>query len=278
MNWISPGYFATLGVPLRAGREILDSDGPGAPKVCLINEAFARRYFKGRNPLGYKIALGTGNSVKPDIQIVGVVSDSIHSSVRSRPGRYLYLAYGQQNRVGEMTFYARAAGDPTALMNAIRGRVRALDPDIPVVEMKTLERQIAESIGNDRLMTSLAVAFALLATLLAAIGIYGVMAYAVARRTREIGIRIALGARPSTIRRLVLREVGVMTAAGVVIGVPSAFALGRFVESMLYGVKGGDPAVIAAAVAGVMMVSLSAGYFPARRAIRISPLTALRHE
>jgi predicted permease len=277
-NSVSPGYFQTMGIPLRAGREILDSDGPDAPKVCLVNEAFANRYFKGRSPLGYKIALGTGNAIKPDIEIVGVVADSKHSSVRSNPGRYVYLAFAQQSRVGEMTFYARGAGDTGALMNAIRDRVRRLDAAVPVVEMKTLQAQIDDNIGNDRLLTSLAIAFAVLAALLAAMGIYGVMAYNVARRTREIGIRVALGARPSTIRFLVLREALMVASAGMLIGLPAAFALGRVIESMLFAVKGNDPAIWAVAAAGALLICCAAGYLPARRATRLDPLKALRYE
>jgi predicted permease len=277
-NWISPGYFSTLGIPLRSGREILDSDGVDAPKVCVVNDAFARRFFQGKSPLGYKVAFGTGNRIKPDIEIVGVVADSKHSSVRSNTGPFVYLAFSQRTRVGEMTFYARASVEPEALMNSIRDRVRKLDPNIPVVDMKTLEAHVQDNIGNDRLMTALAVSFALLASLLAAIGIYGVMAYSVARRTREIGIRVALGALPTGIRKMVLKEVFAMALGGIAIGLPAALALGGLVESMLYGVKGRDATVATAAIVIVLAVAFAAGYFPARRATTIDPLKALRYE
>jgi predicted permease len=278
INWISAGYFTTLGIPLRSGREILDSDGAEAPKVCVVNDAFAEHFFKGKSPLGYKLAFGTGTAIKPDIAIVGVVADSKHSSVRSKAGPFVYFAFSQRTRVGEMTHYARTGVDPETLMTSIRDRVRRLDPNVPVIAMKTLEDQVQDNIGNDRLMTALAVAFAALAALLAAIGIYGVMAYNVARRTREIGIRVALGALPWRIRTMVLREVLLMAAAGILLGLPAAFALGGGVEAMLYGVKGRDAAVAGGAAICVLAVAFAAGYLPARRATAINPLKALRHE
>jgi predicted permease len=278
VNWVSPGYFTTLGVALIDGRDVADSDTADSPRVCWINESTARKYFAGRNPIGYRIALGSGSRVKLDIEIAGVFADSKHSNVREQPKHFAYFPYTQKPQVGEMTFYVRSAQEPVALMSSIRGAVRQLDPNLPVIEMKTLEQKIEDSLSNDRLMTSLASAFALLAALLAAVGIYGVMAYNVTRRTREIGIRVALGAPLATVRNLVLREVLWMTAIGIAIGLPAAYALGRFAETMLYGVKASDPLVASTAVAAVLLVALLAGWLPARRATRIDPLVALRYE
>jgi predicted permease len=278
VNVVSPGYFTTLGIPLASGRDVAASDTAESPKVCWINETAVRKYFAGRNPLGYKIGFGRGDRVKPEIEIVGVVADSRHSTVREQLKPFEYFPYTQNPRVGVMTFYVKAAQDPVAMMNTIRTTVRQLDPNIPVVDMKTLERQIADSLTDDRLLSSLAAAFALLAALLAAVGIYGVMVYNVGRRTREIGIRVALGAPLGGVRNMVLREVVVLTALGVALGVPAAYALGRFTETMLYGVKPSDPLVTAGAVVAVGLVALLAGWLPARRAMRIDPLVALRYE
>jgi predicted permease len=277
-NTVGPDYFQTLGIPLLLGREFTAGDGPAAPKVAVINEHFAKKYFAGRNPVGMHFGWGSGNTVKTDILIVGVARDHKHASLREQPHPYAYQPYMQNPEAGWLTFYVRTKGEPGALAPAIRNAVRERDASLPVTSLKTLETQISEQIFAERLMGSLTVAFGGLAALLAAIGLYGVMAFTVARRTREIGIRIALGASRGSVQWMVLREVARMAGLGLVIGVPAALGLGRYAETILFGVKANDAAMIAAAIGLLAVVTGLAGYVPARLAARIEPVVALRYE
>jgi putative ABC transport system permease protein len=277
-NEIGPGYFATLGIPLVSGREFTDNDRLESPKVCIINQATADHFFKGRSPIGYHIAFGAGDRIVPDMTIVGVVQNSKHSEVGEVQHRFIYLPYTQLQNLNQITFYARTGIDATSVMNSIRTTVREIDPSLPIEQMKTLDTQIGESLSSQRLMTTLSIAFGVLSVLLAGFGIYGVMSYLVSRRTREIGIRMAVGAPPSLVRWMIVREVLFLAAVGMFIGLPLAYALGKSAQSLLFGMTGADLPTMAIAFIAVGLLALTAGYLPARRATRIDPVTALRNE
>jgi predicted permease len=277
-NYIGPDYFSTMGIPLVEGREFRTSDTASSPKVAIINEAMARRFFANRSPIGSRFAFGAGDKIRPDIEIVGVVKDSKHATVREKVGPFLCLPYSQLKTIGEISFYVKTKQDVAAMTTATRRELQRLDGNLPVFRVKTLEGQIDESIFNDKFLTFLSMCFALLAALLASIGLYGVMAYTVTRRTREIGIRMALGATRGVVSWLILREVVVLAAIGLVVGLPAAYGLGRFTESLLFGVKASDPLVFAGAGLLLIGATLLGGYLPARKAASIDPLRALRCE
>ena len=275
-NEISPGYFRTLGVPLMSGREFTDADIAGSPKVAIVNEAFAKKFNLGRDAVGKHMAQGDGKDL--DIQIVGVVQNAKYSEVKQVIPPQFFRPYRQSERVGSITFYVRTASEPTQVLRAIPTAVARLDPNLPVEDLKTLPQQARESVFLDRMVSTLSAAFAFVATLLAAVGLYGVLAYTVSQRTREIGLRMALGADGPRVRRMILKQVGVSTAIGAVAGVGCAYALGRSAESLLYELKGYDPLVISSAVVLLALVALGAGYIPAYRASRVHPMQALRYE
>jgi putative ABC transport system permease protein len=277
-NWIGPDYFATMGTPLIGGREFTVADTSGSPKVAIINETMARRFFANRNPIGSHFAFGAGDRVRPDIEIVGVVKDSKHATVREEKRPYAYLPYAQEKNLGRITFYARTDQDVASIAPSLRREVERRDNNLPIYDLKTLRQQADESLFNDRFLTFLSICFGLLAAALAAIGLYGVMAYTVTRRIREIGIRIALGATQGRVAWLILREVALLALAGLLAGVPLAFALGRAAESLLFGVKAGDPLVFGAAGLLLALVALLGGYLPARRVAKVDPMVALRRE
>jgi len=277
-NSVGPRYFATLGIPLLSGREIAESDTAAGPKAAVINATLARKYFAGRNPLGQHLAFASGPNTKLDIEIVGVVKDSKDSSVRQDDRPFVYLPYSQNPHLGEATLYLRSILPPEALAASARETVRRRDAGLPVYAVKTLVRQRDESLYNERMLMGLSIGFGLLAALLASIGLYGVMAYTVARRTPEIGIRMALGASLGSVRALVLREAMTLAAIGLAIGIPAALAAGRLARSLLYGVEPGDPRLVVAAALVLIGVMLAAAYLPARRATRVNPMVALRSE
>jgi predicted permease len=277
-NWISPDFFATMSIPLLSGREFTLGDTSAAKKVAIINATFARLYFAGRNPIGAHFAYGSGDKVHPDIEIVGVVRDSKYSGVRDQPIAFAYLPYAQDKGLGNGTVYIRTEMAPANLAAEVQHAVAGIDPNLPVYGLKTLVEQVNETMFSDRLVATLSLAMGLLAALLAAVGLYGVMAYVVARRTREIGIRMALGATRENIRWLVLRDVFRMTAVGVVIGLPAAFGVGWLVQSLLFGVKASDPFVFVLTVVLLVVVTLLASSLPVRKAVRVNPMIALRYE
>ncbi|HUE02273.1 MAG TPA: ABC transporter permease [Bryobacteraceae bacterium] len=275
-NETLPGFFSTAGVALIAGRDFNERDTAGAPEVVIVNETFQKRFFPHESPLGHHI--GWGDSGPMPLEIVGVVKDMKVSDLKEKPKPWTFAAALQDASPGAMTFYMRTARHPLALAPAAQQAVHRFDAALPVFDLKTVDAQIGETHFLDRLLARLAVAFGSLATLLASIGLYGITAFNVTRRTQEIGIRMALGAARGNVLRLVMREVLILGAAGLLVGVPATLALGRVLESQLFQMKAGDPAVIAGATGVVLLVSALAGYIPARRAARIDPMQALRWE
>jgi predicted permease len=276
IGMIGTGFFDALGVPLLAGRVFTDRDIADAPLVAIVNETFARRFNVGTEA-GKR--LGGGTTTNYPMEIVGIVADSKHTSVKGDTEPVVYVSrYQVAGAVQAMFYYLRAGVDPDALLATIPRVVAEIDPEVPVTNLKTLVTTVQESVYVDRLLSMLSAGFAALATLLAGIGLYGVLAYNVTQRTRELGLRLALGAAPARLRALVLKQVGVMALIGVGIGVAGAFGLGRAAESLLFGMSARDPLVFGAAVAVLAAVVFVASWFPAWRASRIAPTEALRYE
>jgi predicted permease len=276
-NAIGPDYFSTMGIPLLLGREFGPSDTATSPKVIIINEKLARRYFAGRNPIGLHIAFGSGD-VHPDVEIVGVVKDSKHVDVRDKIAPFIYIPYSQAPALDHATFYVRTMLAPSAMISAIRKTVQGYDAALPLFDFDTLAQQIDESVFADNMLTVCSLCLGLLAALLAAVGLYGVLAYVVARRTREIGIRMALGASRKNAAWLVLHEVARMSAAGLVIGLAVAYGVGRLIESQLFGVRASDPVVFVISTVLLAAVAMLAAWLPARKAASVDPMVALRYE
>jgi predicted permease len=274
-NMIAPGYFSTLGVPLVAGREFTASDVTGAPRVAVVNQTFARKFGLGSDAVGKFMGLGGGEL---NIQIVGLVTDAKYSAVKLEVPPLFFTPYRQNEAIGSMTFYARAARDPDDVLRAIPALIRRLDPTLPVQDLKTLERQVQDNIVLDRMIGILSAASAALATVLAAVGLYGVLAYTVAQRTREIGLRMALGADGPRVRAMVLWQMGRMAIIGGILGILAAIAIGRVASSLLFGMLGHDPAVFAVVVLVLAAVAFAAAYVPAFRASQVEPMQALRYE
>jgi putative ABC transport system permease protein len=275
-NEIGPNYFKTLGVGILAGREFTAADAEGRPKVAVVNEAFAKKFGLGRDAVGKRMA--EGDTAVLDIEIVGLVQNAKYARVKQDIPPLYFTPYRQDRSVGFMNFYARTSGDPTQLLRAIPALMRRLDPTLPVEDLKTMPQQVKENIFLDRMISILSASFALVATLLAAIGLYGVLAYSVAQRTREIGVRMALGASSGKVRAMILRQVGIMTLIGGAIGIAGALALGKGAKSLLFEIKGHDPFVLIASALLLVLVSLVSGYVPARRASKVDPMQALRYE
>ena len=275
-NQIGTDYFRTLAIPLLAGRTFTVSDVRGAPPVAVVNEAFARRFDLEGDVVGRRLGRG-GLDAALDTEIVGLVADSRQDDPRTPAQPLLYVPYRQEETVGSLAFYVRSVLPPTGLLRSIPALVADLAPNLPVTDLKTLTQQLEEAGFQDRAMAVLSAAFAGIATLLAAIGLYGVLAYAVAQRTREIGLRMALGADAARLRAMVLGQVGRMTLAGGALGFAAALGLASVAQSMLYQVDGLPPAVVAAAVLVLTAVALAAGIVPAHRAARVDPMNALRH-
>lgn len=276
-NVIGSGYYGKMGVPLVEGREFSDNDTLASPKVAVVNEQFVKHFFGGKNPIGRKFALGLGK-VTPNIEIVGVVKDSHYAGVKQKPPRLYTVPWRQSEDIGQMSIYLRSALPVEEVVPQIRKTMKGLDPDLPLEDLRTMDEQVNLNIKSDRLVLQLSAVFAVLATLLAMLGLYGVMAYNVMRRTREFGIRLALGAQTGGIRMMVLRELGLVLLVGLVVGIPAALALARLAESQLFGVKSHDATVVAGAAVALVLAGLMAGILPARRATRIDPMTALRYE
>ncbi|HET9707643.1 MAG TPA: ABC transporter permease [Gemmatimonadales bacterium] len=274
-NEIGPAYFATLGVRLLAGREFTIADHQGAPQVAIVNQAFAKKFNLGRDAVGKFVSTSTQDSL--NIQIVGLIPDIKYSDVKLPVPPVLYTPWRQDKRISGVDFYVRSP-QPATTIGAIRGAMKAIDPGLPVEDLKTMPQQVRENVFLDRMISTMSASFAVLATLLAAIGLYGVLAYTVAQRTREIGVRMALGADAARVRRLVLGQVGRMMLIGGGIGLVAAVGLGQAASSLLFGLKGYDPLVFGLSLVALSMVALGAGYIPARRASQVDPVQALRYE
>ena len=276
-NEVGAGYVRTLGIPLIAGREFTRADAAGAPKVAIVNEAFAQKFNLGRDAVGKRMS-GSGGNSPLDVEIVGFVQNAKYSDVKRTVPPQFFRPYRQDETVGRITYYVRTSLAPEQLLPNIPKVLARLDANLPVENLRTLPQQVRENVFLDRFISVLSAAFACLATLLAAIGLYGVLAYTVAQRTREIGLRMALGAAPARVRGMILRQVGVMTLVGGAIGLAAAVGLGRLAESLLFQLQGYDPAVLAGAAAALTLVALGAGFIPAHRASQVEPMSALRYE
>ena len=276
-NLVGAAYFKTLGVRVVSGREFTTSDRLGSQRVAIINEEFARKFNLGKDAVG-KFIGDDDDTDSLNIQIVGVVPNVKYSQVKDTIPPVFYRPWRQDAGVGSLFYYVRSTQAPEQMLATLRGTMKRIDPSIPVEELKTMPQQVKENVFLDRMISILSSAFALLATLLAGIGLYGVLAYSVTQRTREIGVRMALGADASRVRNLVMRQVGTMLLIGGLVGIVAAIALGRAARSLLFELQGHDPAAIAIAAALLALVALAAGFIPARRAALVNPMSALRYD
>jgi len=279
-NEVGPGYFRTLGVPLISGREFAETDAMGGRKVAIVNETFAKKFHLGREAVGKLMTSDPGPTSTLDTEIVGLVQDAKYSDVKDPTPPLFFEPYRQDVRLGDMHFYVRTGLDPEVFLKSIPPVMARIDPNLPLERLRTMPDQIRENMFLDRMISSLSLGFAILATALAAIGLYGVLAYTVSQRTREFGLRMALGADPANVRGLVMRQVGWMTVVGGLVGSAVAIGVGRVAASaqLLYQLSAYDPVVLAASVGLMAIVALTAGFIPAYRASRIEPMRALRWE
>jgi predicted permease len=275
-TFIGPDYFRTLGVSVMSGREFTRSDAAKGTKVAIVNEQFAKKFNLGRDAVGKRMSSGRGNEL--DTEIVGLVQNSKYSEVKREVPPVFFRPYRQSDELVAISFYVRTSLDPGQLLRAIPPVIARIDPNLPVQDPRTLPEQIRENVLVDRVISLLSAIFAGVATMLAAVGLYGVLAYTVAQRTREIGLRMALGAAPRTVLRMVLRHVGWMTVIGGTLGVAGAVGAGRFASSLLYKLNGYDPAVLGICVIVLVFIAFGAGFIPAHRASRVDPIHALRYE
>ena len=275
MNALSPGYFDTMKIPMLDGRDFNRLDIKENSKVAIVNRKFAEHFFKGKSAVGKHLGWGGGPNSKLDIEIVGVADDSLYEGPREGVRRQVFIPnWGRSNA----TFYVRVKTGSAGAYSLIRSELKQLDAAMPLYEMKTVEGQLDETLLTDRLIALLSAGFGLLATLLASIGLYGVMAFVVARRKKELGIRLALGAQPGGVVWLVMKEVLVLLGIGLAVGVPAGMAAGKYVASQLYGINPHDPSIAISTVVLLALVSAAAGLIPARKASRIDPILALRYE
>ncbi len=288
INEISPNFFVTLGIPILAGRDFTSQDTATiqhgtqpdnqVPRAVIVNENFARQYFGNPNAVGRHIGFGGDPGTKTDMEIVGVVGNAKYNRVRDEMGRQVFTPYMADQAIGELTGYVRTTLDPNQIFAAVRREVQKVDANVPIYALRTVDQQVDRSLVTERLVATLSIVFGALATTLAVIGLYGVMAYTVSRRTREIGIRMALGASFRNIAWLVMTEVLILVGIGVTIAVPSALALSRYVRAQVFGISPQDPRTLVAATVLLALVAAGAGFIPARRAARIDPMRALRWE
>jgi predicted permease len=276
---IGPDFFSTLQIPLLRGRGIEERDRPGAPYVAVVNQAFVKNFLGAGDPIGQHVNLPRA-CPSCDIEIVGVAANARYGKLKEAPPPTIFLSLSQAARepVGMVTYQLRTAGNPLTVSNAVHQIVERADPTVPLMRVKSQEALIEATINQEVTFARLCTAFALLALTIACVGLYGTMSYGVARRTSEIGIRMALGAQRGSVVWMVLREVLTLVAIGLAISLPAALAASKLVESFLYGTKRNDPLTLAAALLTIAGATLLAGYVPARSASRIDPLVALRHE
>jgi putative ABC transport system permease protein len=275
---VSPGYFSTMGMNLIAGRDFTEQDRDTSPKVAVVNESFARHYFaQPQQAIGHYYCKGSGD-VKPDIEIVGVVKDAKHTGVREKITRTTFTPYLQEADPGAMTFYVRTWQSPESAEGTIRGAMQALDSKLVLDNFRTMQEQIDDNLTSERVVAILASAFGLLAVVMAAVGLYGVLAYSTAQRTREIGIRIALGAARISVIRMVLVEVLWLVGVSIAIALPASVLLTRAARSQLFGISSSDPLTLVVATVLVAVVALASALLPAQRAAKTDPIVALRYE
>jgi len=280
LNMVGPDYFAALGIPLLAGRAFTVRD-VGPAKYAIINQSFAREYLPEGNPIGRRFGLVNSDiatNPQPDIEVIGLIPDLKYRDLRETPPAQAYFPYYQDTKFRFMNFYLRTEMDPRILVDPLRERMRQFDPNVPLVGLQTVNEQIGNSLRTERLVASLSAVFGGLATLLAAIGVYGVLAYAVTRRTREMGIRMALGATRANVVGIVMREAAIMVISGLVVGVPLALALAELIRSQLFALGPRDPLTLLGAVLVLGLAGGFAGFLPALRASSVNPTTALRQE
>jgi predicted permease len=272
---VSPTFFATMGIPIQLGRGFSERDDQAAPKVAIVNEAAARKLFPDGDVLGRRI--GGSFETSNEFEVVGVVRDTKYSSVRD-PGPPTMYRCALQGPIRSLNVVLRTAGDPLAMTEAVRSAMREVDSTLPIQRFTSQSEQISLRFAQERLFATAYTAFGALALVLACIGLFGLMSYSVARRTNEIGIRMALGARRSTVVGMVMAESMLLVGIGVALGIGAALWAGRFVKAVLFGLSANDAGTIAAAVAVIAVVSALAGYLPARRASHVDPMVALREQ
>jgi predicted permease len=275
-NIVGNSFFGTMGIPMFAGRPFGAEDTATSQKVMVINQSLARKRFPNENPIGKMVKIGFG--ADNVVRIVGICRDTRYANLRDAAPPQFFALYRQQKEVGAITFLVRTQLKPAALMSAFRDVVQKQDRDLPIINIRAQQEQIDATTQQERMFAALTTGFGVLALALACVGIYGIMAYSVANRTNEIGIRLALGAQPSQVQGMILRESGWLAGAGVVVGVAAALALARLVKSMLYGVQPWDPVTLAAGAFLLLAVALAASWIPACRAAGVQPMDALRHE
>jgi predicted permease len=273
LHYVGPGFFRTLGMALVAGRGFGDADRAGAPEVAIVNQRFAERFGLGRDAVGQRVSVRG-----VEVVIVGVAADAKNEAVTRDIQPQVFRPRRQSTEFGTASFYVRSARPPEDLMSAVRQTAARVDPVVPITNLRTMQEQVRTNLATERFVAVMSGAFALLATVLAGLGLYGVLAYSVAQRSREIGLRVALGAPTDRIRRMVLRQVAGITLVGVVLGGVAASVLGRAAQSLMFGVEAGDPLMLAAAVVVLTVVTLAAAYVPVRRASRVDPMSVLRYE
>jgi predicted permease len=276
VNMVGTSFFQTMGIPIIGGRSFGRQDTATSEKVAVINQALAKKRFPNVNALGKRFK--TGDEKPVWVRIVGICANTSYMNLRDDPPPQFFMPYVQQRRIGGMTYAIRTELEPAALMPALRQVVQRDDRDLPIIDIRTQRQQIDANMQMERAFAALTAGFGVLALALACVGIYGIMAYSVANRRNEIGIRIALGAQPGQVRGMILRESTWLAATGIVVGVGVALELTRLVKSMLYGIQPSDPLTIAGGVSILLAVALAASWIPARRAASVQPMEALRHE
>ena len=260
------------------GREFTEGDRAGATRVAVVNEAFVEKFKLGKNAVGAFMTNNIGDTIRLDIQIVGVLRNAAYSDVKDTVPPVFYLPWRQDTRISNLVYYVRTTVPPEEILRQVPALVKKVDPNLPVEDLKTLPQQVQENIFLDRMISILSAAFAVLATLLAGVGLYGVLAYTVTQRTREIGVRMALGANSGQVRGLVMRQLATMLTIGAVVGVAGAIGCGILAQSMLYEMSPRDPIVFASAVALLSFIAMLAGWMPAQRASKVDPMRALRYD
>jgi predicted permease len=276
-NEVGNNFLQAMGIPILAGRGFGPQDTASSTLVAVINLSLARQRFAGVNPVGKRFRFG--DVEKNDwIQIVGICGDTHYDKLRDDPPPQFFLPYAQRAWGGRMTYAVRTRLDPATMAPALRAVVRNIDPDLPMIDIRTQEEQINANMQIERMFAALTSGFGVLALALACVGIYGIMAYSVANRRNEIGIRLALGAKPGQVRGMILRESSALAIAGIAVGAAAALGMTRLVKSMLYGIQPYDLATLTAGVLLLLAVALAASWIPARRAASVQPMEALRHE